>query len=86
MSRRPIQLRINKLVLPETMADDPNGIGGALERELARLLADQGLPSGLETSHHLGQVNGGTLETGPEAAPESAGANIAKAIYGSLQH
>lgn len=85
MNRRPIQLRIQKLVLPEATADDPTGISGALERELARLLADRGLPSGLETRGHMTHLDGGTVEGAGGDSPEGVGGRIARAIHEGLK-
>jgi len=85
MSRRPIQLRINKLVLPEAMADDPAGIGGALERELARILADRGLPSGLEARGQTTHLDGGKVEGAGGDTTEIVGTQIARAIHEGLK-
>jgi hypothetical protein len=85
MSRQPIQLRINKLVLPEGMADNPTGIGGALERELARLLADQGLPSDLEANGNITHLDGGTVEGAGGDTTEMVGTQIARAIYEGMK-
>ncbi len=85
MNRRPIQLRIQKLVLPESMADDPNGIGGALERKLARLLADQGLPSGLEARGHTTHLDVVTVEGAGGGTAEIVGTQIARAIHEGLK-
>ncbi len=85
MNRRPVKLRIRELVLSGVDPNDAPRVGTALERELARLLAEQGLPAGLEAAGHRGRLDGGELSTDPNSTPEGTGVQIARAVYKGIQ-
>ena len=74
-----IEVHINELVLHGFPAADRRPIADAIERELSGLLTHEGLPAAdsFDTEFH----NGGTFRAGRE----SAGANVARAIYGGLR-
>ncbi len=78
---RAVQLHIRKLVLTGVDPNDTGQVGAAVKQELARLLADQGLPAGLTTSSHRGKLDAGTLEPGHDGTPEGTGHQIARAVY-----
>jgi hypothetical protein len=80
-----IVLHIDELLLHGFPSGAARGeIGAAVERELARLLAEHGLPPALERGHTLGRLNGGSFEVAPNSSPEAIGAQIAQAVYHAL--
>ena len=59
-------------------------IGDAVERELARLFAEQGVPPSLAQDRYSARLDGSAFEVAPHAALDTIGAQIAQAVYGSL--
>jgi len=84
MKPQRVELEIEELVLHGFAPGDRHRIAGAIERELARLLGEEGMPSALSRARSIEQLDGGTFEAKPRAKPESTGAQIARAIYGGL--
>ncbi len=80
-----IDLHIEELVLEGFRAADRHRIGAAVERELARLLTERGLPPGLAQGADLARLDGGGFEAKPGARPEAVGAQVAGAVYGGLK-
>ena len=84
MKPQRVELEIEELVLHGFAPGDRHRIAGAIERELARLLGEEGVPAALSRAGSIEQLDGGTFEAKPRAKPESTGARIARAIYGGL--
>lgn len=82
VSSRSIEVHIDELVLHGFSQADRRPIADAIERELSALLACDGLP--VARSFEIEHLNGGTFRVGETARPESAGASVARAIYGGL--
>lgn len=80
-----IDLHIEELILEDFRPSDRHRIGAAVERELARLLAERGLPSGLAQGADLPRLDGGSFEAKPGARPEAVGRQVAGAVYGGLK-
>jgi hypothetical protein len=80
-----IDLHIEELVLAGFRASDRHRIGAAVERELARLLTERGLPPGLAQGADLPRLDGGGFEAKPGARPEAVGTQVAGAVYGGLK-
>jgi hypothetical protein len=80
-----IDLHIEELVLEGFRPADRHRIGAAVERELARLLAERGLPAGLAQGTDLPRLDGGSFEAKPGARPEAVGRQVAGAVYGGLK-
>ena len=78
-----IELHIEELALHGFPAADRHAIGGAVERELARLLGQQEDRSGL-VDREIAQLEGGTFAVAPNATPEMIGTQIAQTIYSGL--
>ncbi len=81
---RAIELHIDELVLHGFSPADRLRIGAALEGELARLLAESGIPPELARVSGIERVDGGQLELSAGASARDLGAGIAHAVYGSL--
>ena len=81
---RTIELHIEELVLHGFPPTDRYALGGAVERELRRLLAEQGLPGWLAGGGGAAGVDGGAFDLAPEAQPDGIGAQVAQAVYRGL--
>jgi hypothetical protein len=87
MEMKPdIELRIEELVLHGVSRADARRVGAAVEAELGRMLAEQGLPSGLRGGAEIGAIDAGQVSLGAAARPESTGEAVARAVYGGLTH
>ncbi len=79
-----IELRIDELVLEGFSPGDRYRISEAIESELTRLLADQGLSSApSDQSDHL-FVDGGAVQIALDSKPSLIGVRVANAIYRGL--
>ena len=82
--RMNIHLHIEELVLHGFAPGDRARIGDAMQRELARLFADAGVPPALANGGAVERLNAGTFEAGTTTRPETTGARVAQAVYGGL--
>ena len=80
-----IELHIEELVLHGFAPGDRYRIADAVERELARLFAEQGVPPSLAQNNHVARLDGRAFEVAPQAKPETMGVQIARAVYGRLE-
>lgn len=76
-----IELRIEELVLDGFAPGDRYAIGDAVERELARLLDEQGVPIALQSENETGEIRGATFNVAHNAKPTATGPQIAQAVY-----
>ena len=81
-----VELHIEQLMLHGFAPSDRHRIGAAIQQELARLLAEQGISPGLAQGKTIGQLDGGAFEMRAGTPPRVIGAQIAQAIYGGLQY
>ena len=79
-----IELEIEELVLHGFASRDRHLIAEAIERELSRLLAEQGIPASMTQSHEITRLDGGSFEIEPNSKPEDFGSRVAEKIYGGL--
>ncbi len=79
-----VELVIESLVVPGFDAAGAFEVGAAVETELARLLAERGLPDGLAADGKLASVSAPEIELTPGLTPQEAGRLIARAIYDGL--
>jgi hypothetical protein len=84
MSRPPIELHVEELVLHGFASADRHRIADAVRAELARLLEERGLPGAREGDAAVARLDGGTVRLRDGAAPDEAGAAIARAVYGGI--
>ena len=84
MMRPDIDLRIEELVRHGFDPADRYRIGVALERELARLFAEQGAPKSLMRGAELPTLSLGSFQVRQGAKPEVVGAQVAQAVYKGL--
>jgi hypothetical protein len=79
-----VELDIKELVLHGVDVRDRARLGAAVEVELARLLAERGLPPSLSHGGHVSSLDGGTIHLAPGAPAEGTGTQVARAVYGGL--
>jgi hypothetical protein len=76
-----IELHIDELVLHGFAPAERYAMGDAVERELARLLGEQGVPSSLRSENETDEIRGATFNAAPNAKAPAIGRQIAKAVY-----
>jgi hypothetical protein len=77
----PIQLHIEELVLHGFSPADRCVIGDTVERELTRLLFEQGVPMSLRTENATDEIKAPTFNAAHNAKPPAVGRQIAHAVY-----
>ena len=81
-----IDLHIDELIVHGFPTTDRAQIAAAVERELARLLAERGVPSGWAQGADVAQLDSGSFQVVQGAPADAVGAQVAQAIYGGLSH
>jgi hypothetical protein len=76
-----IELRIEELLLHGFAPGDRYVIGEAVERELALMLREQGIPNSLHFDNATDEIRGATFDVAPNAKPPVIGRQIAGAVY-----
>lgn len=84
MRRANIELHIEELVLHGFAPGDRHCIGDAVERELASLFAEQGMPPSLMQGGGMARLEAGGIDVAPGPGAEVMGARVAQALYGGL--
>jgi hypothetical protein len=82
---RAIEVRIGELVLDGIALADAQRVGGAVERELSRLLAEGGVPGHLLNGKSPEVIDAGAFERPPSGTPPAIGGALARAVYGGLE-
>jgi hypothetical protein len=80
-----IAVYIEELVLYGFVPGDRYRIADAVERELARLFAEQGVPPSLIQDGEVVRLDGGVFEVAQDSKPETIGAQVAQAVYGGIE-
>lgn len=80
-----IELHIEELVLHGFAPGDRHEIGAAVERELTRLFAEQGVPVSLANGGEIARLNGGAFSVTRGSKPEVIGAQVAQSVYGGMK-
>lgn len=83
-SQRSVELHIEELVLNGCAPADRYTIGEAVERELTRMLIEQGAPPAIARDVEIAHLNAGAINVKPGARAEATGIQLARAIYGGL--
>lgn len=87
MMPQNIELHIEELVLHGfAPGGDRYRIEEAVQQELKRLFAEQGVPRSLAGGGDIGRLDAGAFEMEAGAKPEAIGVQIAQAIYGGLSY
>ncbi len=82
--KQNVELRIGELVLHGFPPSDRQRIGGAMERELARLFAEKGIPPSFGQGGEVARLDGGAFEAKPSFGAEAIGVRVARAVYQGL--
>lgn len=86
MSRPSVAVHIEELVLHGFAPHDRRRIAVVVERELARLISEKGIPRSLKKNLAVEQVSGGSFNTNGQVKPQTTGMLIAKTVYKGLHH
>jgi hypothetical protein len=86
VNQNRIDLHIEELILRDVPNELRHRVAEALERELARLLAEQELPAAVAQGGHIPQIDIGPINIAANAKPDVIGAQIAQSVYGSLSN
>jgi hypothetical protein len=76
-----VELHIDELVLDGFARRDRHAIGDAVERELARLIAEGGLAEFAGSPIEIESVNAGSFKAAPETRGPAIGGEVAGAVY-----
>lgn len=79
-----IELHIEELVLHGFSSADRHAIGEAVQRELTRLLTEQGIHPALGKGYETARVNGGSFSMQQGAKANTIGEQVAQSVYGGL--
>jgi hypothetical protein len=79
-----VEVSIDRLVLDGVAPGDRYRVADAVQRELARLLIDQGVPAKRSAAAHERQLDGGTIHIASGMRAAGVGERIAQAIHGCL--
>jgi hypothetical protein len=82
--RPNVELHIEELVLHGFAPADRYRIGEAIQSELARLLAEGGVPPALAQGSEIASLNGGAFTVALGAKAPAIGAQVAQSVYGGL--
>ena len=80
-----VELHVEELVLHGFARRDRAAIGDALRGELARLIAEGGVPAGLQAASGAASLDGGSFRAQPGQRPAEVGAAVARSIYGNAR-
>jgi hypothetical protein len=78
-----VEIEIQELVLHGFSGNDRFAIGDAVQRELERLITEQGLP-GLAHSVSADRMDGGVLRIASGTGPQVIGAQLAARVHEGL--
>jgi hypothetical protein len=76
-----VELRIEELVLHGFTSGDGDRIGDAVEHELSRLFAEQGVPPSLTRGGDVPRLDAGAFEMNPDLGADVVGARVAQSLY-----
>ncbi|MDZ4721857.1 MAG: hypothetical protein SH847_25635 [Roseiflexaceae bacterium] len=78
-----IDLQIDELLLHGFAASERTQIAAAVERELSRILTEQGAPLHWAQGSNIALLNGGNFTIAANAGADAIGVQVAQAIYAS---
>jgi hypothetical protein len=81
MTQPNIELHIEELVLHGFAPKDRYLIGEAIQHELTRLFAEQGVPAFLAQNAEIARLDGGSFNVPAGTKTETIGAQVAQAVY-----
>jgi hypothetical protein len=81
MSLPNVEVLIDELILHGLPPGGERAISAAIEAELGRLLATNGVPPALAAGASIASLDAGSFQARNDAAPEEAGNEIARSVY-----
>jgi hypothetical protein len=85
MRPKSVELHIEELVLDGFSPGDHYGINEAVESELSRMFAEQGIPQLMEQSGEIERLQAGMSELEKGSRDDAIGVQVARAVYGGLK-
>lgn len=79
-----VELHIGELVLDGFPLMDKVQLGAVVQQELARLLAERRLPTGLARGGEVASLDGGAFQVKQGSKAQEIGSQIAQAVYEGL--
>jgi hypothetical protein len=79
-----INIHIERLVVDASGARDARAVGASVRTELARLVAEGGLPATLASGGALAAVEAGSFQRPSGAKPSAIGREVARSVYRGL--
>jgi hypothetical protein len=76
-----VELHIEELILHGFASGNRFAVGDAVERELARLFGEQGIPVALRSQSATDEMTGAVFNSAQNAKPRGIGRQIAQAVY-----
>ncbi len=86
MKRSAIDLRIGELILRNVPYAQRHLITATVERELTRLLTEQGLPPSLAQGGNIPHLSVDNLHIAADAQADAIGLQIAQAVHRNLSN
>jgi hypothetical protein len=83
-ARPSVEIEIEELVLHGFAPGDRYAIAAAVQRELARVLADRGVPRGWAQGLDAARLDAGAFDVALGGSADAIGAQVAGAVYGGL--
>ena len=80
-----VELHIEELVLHGFPPEFRHRIGGAVENELSRLLAEQGVPPSLSNGVDIPRLDAGAFQMNLELGADAVGARVARSLYQGIK-
>jgi hypothetical protein len=79
--RVSIEVQIDEIILHGFAQRDRHIIGDAIQSELVRLIAEQGVPSSIQPGREAARLDAGTFALQYGMRPDAIGMQVAQAIY-----
>jgi hypothetical protein len=83
MMRPDVELHVDELVLEGVAAGDRHAVAQAVRAELARLIAERGLPPSLAAADGAARLDGGRYSAAAGQSSAQVGAAVARSIFGA---
>ncbi len=84
MKRKPVALHIEELALRGFAREEGAQVGEAIQRELARLFAEGGLPPALAGGGELERLHLGSFKAARGEKADAIGTQLARKVYDGI--
>jgi hypothetical protein len=79
-----VEVHIEELVLHGFPGGDRFSIADAVQREVARLVAEGGIPGLVANPENVDRLDAGTFKVAPDARPQEIGSQVAHSLHSRL--